>query len=281
MMRNTLLVTTALALLLVPAASAQDDGGAYEPSLESMMSEVEDLGQLTVSVESKAITFDWSGLVFGPNMSSWARHTFDDKFGDGDGYLSVEEMENGEDLLRTLVKAEMNSLTSDTRTSGYFIIDTKNPQATEVTALTTEGLVGPVASNESISLDFTAVIGFATDAKDVHAVKLDMGQYYFRSMNESAAAEFADDFTLTIVGAGGWGIDADSVQPSCAAEAYQDGAIVLDAGDVNCFTGPNDGLLLGFTISGGDDGGLPVPGFEAPLIGLALLGGMFLLRRRQ
>lgn len=279
MMRNILLATTALALLLVPAASAQDAGG-YEPTLESMMSEVEDLGQLTVSVESKAITFDWSGLVFGPNMSSWARTTFDEKFGDADGYLSVDEMENGEELLRALVKSEMNSLTSDTRASGYFVIDTKNPQSTEVTSLTTQGLVGPVDSNESIQLDFTAVIGFATESKDVHAVKLDMGQYYFRSMDESAASEFAGDFTLTIGGAGGWAIDADSVQPECAKEAFQNGSIVLDAGDVNCFTGPNDGLLLGFTISGGDDG-LPIPGFEAPLIALALVGGLLLLRRRQ
>lgn len=280
MMRNTLLATTALALLLVPAASAQDDGG-YEPTMESMISEVEDLGQLTVSVESKAITFDWSGLVFGPNMSSWARSTFDDTFGDADGYVSVEEMENGEELLRTLVKSEMNSLTSDTRASGYFVIDTKNPQATEVTSLTTEGLVGPVDSNESIQLDFQAVVAFATDSKDVHSVKLDMGQYYFRSMNESAAEQFAGDFTLTILGAGGWSIDADSVQPTCAADAFDDGSIVLNASHVNCFTGPNDGLLLGFTISGGDDGGLPIPGFEAPLIALALVGGMLLLRRRR
>lgn len=280
MMRNLLLATTALALLILPAASAQDSG-SYEPSLESMISEVEDLGQLRVSVDSKAIVFDWTGLVFGPNMSSWARTMFDDKLGDQDGYVSVEEMENGEELLRALVKSEMNSLTTDTSASGYFVIDTKNPQSTEVTSLTTQGLVGPVDGNETISLNFTAVVGFATDAKDVHAVKLDMGQYYFREMNATAAEEFAGDFSLTIVGANGWGLDADSIQPTCAADAFADGQIVLDASHVNCFTGPNDGLLLGFTISGGDDGGLPIPGFEAPLIVLGLVGGMFLLRRRH
>jgi hypothetical protein len=281
MMKKVLLAATALAILLVPAAAAQDGGEeSYSPSIETMMAEVEDLGSIDVSVSSKQIAFEWTGIQIGANVSSWLRGMVDE-LGDQNGTVEVAEMEQGESLLKPFLAAEMNALVTDTRSSGYFLIDTNNAQSVEVTSLVTEGMVGAVNSTTPIRLDFTAAFTFATQSKDVHTVKLDMGQYYFSDVNGTQAEAAAGDFALTIQGGDGWSIDADSIEPECAREAYDasSGAIVLGAQDIECFTG-HSGLLIGFSISGGDDGIFGIPGFELPLLILGLIGGMVAIRRR-
>jgi hypothetical protein len=278
MTKTVPLALIALLMLVAPTVAAQDGGGG--PSMEGMMEEVQSLGDLTVTVASKEVTFDWSGIEVGPNMSAWIRKMVDD-IGNGDGFVNASEMEYGEAVLKLFVRQEINSIITDVGASGYFLIDTNNAQAADVTSLMTDGLVGEVNGTQPITLDFTASLGFATRSKDVHTVRLDMGKYYFVPIDNESASAFAGDFTLTVVGGDGWAIDGDSVQPQCAADAWDEstGSLTFNAEDVECFTG-HTGLLLAFSISGGNDGGF-APGLGLPLLILGLIGAVAVARRRN
>jgi hypothetical protein len=280
-MKKLLALVVLTIFMATPMASAQSGGGSYSPSMESMLSEVKNLGSLSVKVSSKHVDFSWSGIEIGSNMSSWLRKTLDDSFGDGDGNVSVDEMEAGEELLAVFVQQEFKKIIHQEGSTGYFLIDKTNPSGATVTALDTAGLVGPVASDRTVTIDFDLSIEFPTKNQDVHTVKLDMGKYYFKGVNQTKAQEVAGDFSLVVVGGSGWSIDGASVQPDCAADNWDESSSSLrfDASDLDCFVG-HSGLLLAFTIHGSEKDWFPVPGPELPLIVLGLLGLAFAMRRR-
>jgi hypothetical protein len=214
-------------------------------------------------------------------MSAFLRQTFDETFGDADGNITTEELDAGENLLRVLVQNEFEKYAHQQSASGLLMIDETGPKAAEVTSLVTDGVLGPVASDESITLHFDVRVGFPTFDSDVHTVRLDMGPYYFRSVNESTAAAVAGDFTVTVVGIDGWTIDGSSIQPGCASENWDEASqsVVYGAQDVNCFTG-RSGLIMAFSVTGQESSGSALPGFGMPLLVLGLVGAGVVLRRR-
>jgi PGF-CTERM protein len=281
-MRKTLsiLALGALFISLAATATAQDEPEPTNPSFQDLQSQVESVGDIEVSVGSKAIVISWQGIVVGANLSSWLREKVDGLDGnEPDGTISEEEADNAKLLLENYISNEFRAYAHDDRLSGYLVIDHTNPEGAEVNSLVADGIVGPVASDEGITLSFVTTVGFPTHSADVHTVKLDMGRYYFRAVDSSQAPAIADDFTLTIRGGNGWSIVDDSVQPACAAEKLADGAMVFTVDDVNCFT-ERSGVLMSFSIAGGDDGS-SIPGFGGGLGVVGLLGAGLVFRRRQ
>lgn len=275
----TFLAVGAVFIALTSTAAAQG-GSSSNPSFQDLQSQVESVGDVTVSVGSKSIVISWQGIAIGGNLSSWLREKVDGLDGnEPDGTITEEEADNAELLLREYIQKEFRSYAHDDRLSGYLVIDHTNPEGAQVNSLVADGITGPVVSDQGITLSFVTTIGFPTRSADVHTVKLDMGRYHFRSVNTSQASAIADDFTLTIRGGNGWSIVPDSIQPACAAEKLADGAMVFTVDDVNCFTG-RSGVLMSFSIAGGDDGA-SIPAFGGGLWILGLLGAGLLLRRRQ
>lgn len=263
------------AMALAPSASAQDD----EPSFQSLQEGVNSLGAMEISVGSKAVSVSWQGIEIGANLSAWIREKVSDLDGEGDpANVSEQEAEDARVLLTHYVQQEFDIYAHDDRFNDYLLIDQSSPSGAEVTSLVASGLEGPVAQEQGISLSFAAAVGFATRSADVHTVKLDMGRYYFRAVDEEKAADLVGDFSITVKGSDGWSIDPSSIQPECVADNFVDGAMVFTAEDVNCFTG-RSGVLVGFSITGGEDGAM-LPGFEALGLLVALVGAGVLARRR-
>jgi PGF-CTERM protein len=281
-MRKTLSILALGALLvsLASTATAQDDPEPSNPSFQDMQSQVQSVGDIEVSVGSKAIVISWQGITLGANLSSWLREKVDGLDGnEPDGTINAEEADNAKLLLENYIAQEFRSYAHDERLSGYLVIDHTNPEGATVDSLAADGITGPVVSDQGISLSFVTTIGFPTQSADVHTVKLDMGRYYFQAVDPEQAPAIADDFTLTVRGGNGWSIVPDSVQPSCASEKLADGAMVFTVDDVNCFTG-RSGVLMSFSVSGGDDGS-SIPGFGGALWVVGLLGAGLLFRRRN
>lgn len=274
------LLSVVALLAAAPAATAQSSA----PGFEDVQRDLKDFGDVTVSAGPRSLTVTWEGIEIGPGVSNWVRGMADGADGtEKDGNVSEEEAEVAKQYVVTFLEREFRIYKSDSRLSGYLVIDYSNPEGAQVTSLEVTGLVGPVESEDGMGLSFQAVIGFATRSADVHTVKLNMGRYYFHAVNESKAAEVIGDSTLTIKGATGWSIVEDDIQPECAHDAYdaESGAMVFTAEDINCFTG-RSGVLIAFSIAGTDDqGSSSIPGFELALLPLAFLGAAWALRRRQ
>lgn len=280
-MQKTFLVLALGALFvgLASSAAAQDEGSTA-PSFADLQSQVESIGDVEVSVGSKAIVISWQGIVLGANLSSWLREKVDGLDGnEPDGNISQEEAENAELLLREYIGKEFRSYAHDERLSGYLVIDHTNPEGAQVNSLVADGITGPVVSDQGISLSFVTTVAFPSRAADVHTVKLDMGRYYFQPVNTSQAPDVAQDFTLTVRGGDGWSIVPEAVQPACAAEKLVEGRMVFTIEDINCFT-ERSGVLMSFSIAGGDDGSSAIPGFGGGLWLVGLLGAGLLFRRR-
>jgi hypothetical protein len=263
------------AIMLTSTAAAQGEN----PGFQDVQEDVKDLGNIELIVGSKALTVSWQGIEIGGNLSKWLREKVDGLDGnDPDGNVSEEEAEAAELLLRQYVQNEFDIYAHDDRFNDYLLIDQSSPTGAKVSQIAASGIEGPVDSDEGIVLSFATVIGFATRNADVHTVKLDMGRYYFRSVDESKAASMVGDFTITVKGAQGWTIS--DVQPDCAADNLEEGALIFTSEDLDCFT-ERTGVLLGFTITGSDgDSAFTLPGFEG--IGLvAALGAAGLLLRRR
>lgn len=280
-----LLLATALAAFMVLSAvpaAAQEDGGDDDPSFWDFQEEVRDVGDIEVTVTSKVIVVSWQGISVGPNISAWLRAKVDGLDGnDPDGNVSEEEAENAELLIKQFIKNEFDIYVHDDRYTGHLLIDHANPKEAKVDSVVASGITGPVNQTEGISISFVSAVGFATRSADVHTVKLDMGRYYFHAVNESKAQELVGDFSLIVKAADGWAIDGSTIQPECAADNLhkESGALVFTAEDVNCFT-ERTGVLLGFSITGGDDGSAFTPGLGTPLLLLALLALSLVWRRR-
>lgn len=277
---SAVLVGLLALVLAVPSGTAQSSN----PGFEDVQRDLKDFGDVTVTVGPKSLTVTWQGIEIGPGISTWLREKVDGLGGDDerDGNVSEDEAEVAKEYVKMFLQREFNIYSGDSRYSGYLLIDYANPKGAEVTQLDVTGLVGPVESDEGIGLGFQAAIGFATRSAEVHTIKLDMGRYYFREVNESKAAEVVGDSTLTIRAASNWAIVADDIQPECAHDAYdaESRAMVFTAEDINCFTG-HSGVLLAFSISGRDDeGASTIPGFELALLPIALFGAAWALRRR-
>lgn len=270
-----------LALVLAaPAGLAQSSS----PGFQEVQRDLKDFGDVTVTAGPRSLTVTWQGIEIGPGVSNWLREKVDGLDGEeADGNVSEGEAELAKDYVRMFLQREFSIYSGDSRYSGYLLIDYANPKGADVTQLDVTGLVGPVESEDGIGLGFQTAIGFATRSAEVHTVKLDMGRYYFREVNESKAAEVVGDTTLTVKAGPGWAIVADDIQPECARDVYDEetGAMVFTAEAINCFTG-HSGVLLAFSISGRDDeGSSSIPGFELTLLPVALLGAAWTLRRRN
>lgn len=270
-----------LALLVAaPAAAAQSSN----PGFEEVQKDLKSFGDVSITVGPKSLTVTWQGIEIGAGVSGWLREKVDGLDGnDPDGNVSEEEADLAKDYITNFIQREFNVYSGDSRYNDHLLIDYANPKGAEITQLAVSGLVGPVESEDGIGLSFQAVVGFATRSADVHTVKLDMGRYYFRSVDEEKAASVVGDSTLTIKPATNWAISADTIQPECAHDAYdaESGAMVFTAEDINCFT-ERSGVLIAFSIAGHDDeGASSIPGFELALMPVALLGAAWALRRRN
>lgn len=274
-------LATFMVLAAVPAA-AQGGEGDDDPSFRDFQEDVRDVGDIEVTVTSKTVGVSWQGISVGPNVSAWLRDKVDGLDGTvPDGNVSEEEADNAEFLIKQFIKNEFDIYVHDERYTGHLLIDHANPKAVEVHPVVASGITGPVNGTEGISLSFVSTVAFATRDADVHTVKLDMGRYYFHAVNESKAQELVGDFSLTVKAAEGWSIDGSTIQPECAADnLYEEsGALVFTVEDVNCFT-ERTGVLLGFSITGGDDGSAFTPGPGTPLLLVALLALSLMWRRR-
>jgi hypothetical protein len=283
-MRKTLAIGAVCALLFMLGATAvaQEDpkGSSSSPSFEDLQKDVKSVGTIEVGVSSTAMVISWQGIQLGKNVSTWLREKVDGLDGNGrDGNISQDEADSAQVMISEFVKREFDVYAHQEGMTGHLLIDQANPKGAEVNSLVADGIVGPVSSDKDISLSFVTTIGFPTRAADVHTVKLDMGKYYFNSVNESSAKQLVGDFSLTIKGTDGWKIDGASVQPGCAADKFKDGSLVFKADDVNCFTG-RSGVLLAFSVAGGADHSA-IPGFGAGLWILGLLAGVVAIRRGQ
>lgn len=269
------LVGVALSLALPTAAAS--------PSFNDLQKELKDVGSIEVSVSSKAIVVSWQGIEIGPNASAMVRDMVDGMDGnEKDGNVSEGEADLAQTVIKTFVQNEFDYYTHhENYDAGLLLVDAVNPKTAKVDGLAAGGLMGPVVQEDGITLSFVTSILFPTKAADVHTVKLDMDRYYFHEVNESKASEMVGDFSLTVRGYDGWSIDPASIQPDCAAEQYSDetGAMVFTAEHVNCFTG-HSGVLLAFSITGGQDNTWDVPAPGAP-IGIAVLALAGLLLRRR
>lgn len=262
-------------LMLAGTAAAEGEN----PDFQTVQEDVDDLGNIELIVGSKSLTVSWQGIQIGGNVSSWLREKVDGLDGtDVDGEVNADEADAAELLLRQYVQNEFDIYAHDDRFNDYLLIDQSSPAGAEVSNLVASGIEGPVVSEEGITLSFAAVIAFPTRSADVHSVKLDMGRYYFRSVDETQAAGAVGDLAITVKGAQGWTIS--DVQPECAADNLQDGALVFTTEDLDCFT-ERTGVLLGFTITGQDeDSAFNLPGFEGIGLVAALAAAGLVLRRR-
>jgi hypothetical protein len=264
------------AILLSGTAAAEGEN----PDFQTVQQDVKDLGNIELIVGSKSMTVSWQGIEIGATTSSFLREKVDGLDGsDPDGDVNADEADAAELLLRQYVQNEFDVYAHDDRFNDYLLIDQSSPKAADVSSLVASGIEGPVQSDQGIVLSFASVIAFPTRSADVHTVKLDMGRYYFRSVDEQQAGDAVGDFSITVKGADGWTIG--DVQPDCAADNLQDGALVFTSEDLDCFT-DRTGVLLGFTITGhDDDSAFNIPGFESIGLVAALGASVLLLRRRM
>lgn len=264
--------------MILAAATASAEG--ENPDFQTVQQDVKDLGNIEIIVGSKAMTVSWQGIEIGQNVSSWLREKVDGLDGsDADGNVSADEADAAELLLRQYVQNEFDVYAHDDRFNDYLLIDQSSPKQADVSSLVASGIEGPVLSESGIVLSFASVIAFPTHSADVHSVKLDMGRYYFRGVDEEKAGDLVGDFSITVKGAEGWTIS--DVQPDCAADNLQEGALVFTTEDLDCFTN-HTGVLLGFTITGHDDeSAFNIPGFEGLGLVAALGAAGLVLRRRM
>ncbi len=271
---------TLLAFSAFASAQGADEGGHFD--FEAYLEEAHSWGDVTVTAGPDFLELDWDGLEMGPSAARDARY-FADGILDGEEDGQVDEDEADQFLfgLGAVLEHSVPKVLNRHELSGIVLIDQAEASDADVTRTEADGLVGPVDSDEGIVAGFTIVIEFPNidDDKDIHTVRVDLGDYFIPSGHEDDADDFAGDFSLTFQGADGWSIDEDSIQPGCAADNYEDGAIVFTGDDIDCFTG-HDGILLAFAITGQGDESHALPGFEAALLA-GVLGGAWVLARRR
>ena len=265
-------------------ATAEADSSGPNWDFERYMQEAHGLGDLKITVGPDSMVLDWAGIELGQEASEDLRIVADGALsGEKDGRVDRKEADDLTFALTALLENAFGKYANNHRFSGLVLIDDSEAQSAQVTHLEVQDLVGPVDQPAPLTASFTVGIPFPNvdEAKDVHAVRLDMGPYYIREGDDDQGARFAGDLTLTIAAADGWTLDQESVQPGCAADQYEDGTLVFAGDDVSCFTG-HPGLLLSFAITGhGQSHRSFLPGFELPLLvaALALVG--VLARRRN
>lgn len=264
--------------MILSATTASAEG--ENPDFQTVQQDVKDLGNIEIIVGSKAMTVSWQGIEIGTDISSWLREKVDGLDGsDADGNVSADEADAAELLLRQYVQNEFDVYAHDDRFNDHLLIDQSSPKEADVSSLVASGIEGPVVSESGIILSFATVISFPTHSADVHTVKLDMGRYYFRGVDEEKAGDIVGDFSITVKGAEGWTIS--DVQPDCAADNLQEGALIFTTEDLDCFTN-HTGVLLGFTITGHDaESAFNIPGFEGLGLVAALGAAGLVLRRRM
>lgn len=273
----------ALVAFAMPAA-AEEEAASDEQrwNFEAYLQEAHSWGQITVSVGPDSVEFVWSGLTLGEQASADLRELADGALsGEKDGEVDETELDDFTFALSALFESQFGKVANHRAFSGFLLIDQAEAQDVKVTNVGAEHLAGSVDQTDPIVVEVALAIDFPNidDYKDVHTVRFDLGSHFIEEGHEEEAQRLAGDLTLAIQGAEGWTIDAASVQPACAAESLEEGALVFSGEDVSCFTG-RDGVLLTFAINGeGKREASFLPGLE--LLGLAAALGVGLVLRRR
>jgi hypothetical protein len=277
------LAVVALVGFALPATAQEDGDDSPGWNFEAYLKEAHSWGALTAHVGPDSVALTWSGLTLGDEASSDLRHLADGALsGEKDGNVDAKELDDFTFGLTALFESQFGKYANQHAFSGFLLIDQAEAQKVEVEHVEAEGLEGSVDQAGPITVEVALDIAFPNvdDHKDVHTVRFDLGPYFLQESHNDDAESLAGDLTLTIAGADGWTIDAQSIQPTCAAESLEDGQLVFAGDDVDCFTG-HDGVLLSFAINGhGTRDSSFLPGFEGLFAALALVG-VLVLRRRQ
>jgi hypothetical protein len=271
---------TALLVLTPAMAAADEDEGKRPWSFQAYLDEAHSWGDITVAVGPDFMTITWDGIILGEQASRDLRGLIDGALSnEKDGEVDATELNDFTFALRMLGQSEFNKIVSHRAVSGVVLIDQAEAHSATVQKVSTQGLEGPVDQEQLATLGFVVDITFPNvdSHKDLHTVRIDLGNHFIRSDHDEEAARLAGDLSLTITGANGWTIDPASIQPACASEQYADNKMTFEGDDVGCFTG-RSGLLLTFAITGkGKRDASFLPGFEAVIV---LAAAVLLARRR-
>jgi hypothetical protein len=284
-MRNLLVLGLAAVVLTGFAlpATAQEAESDESPqwNFEAYLDEAHSWGDLAVKVGPDSVDLSWTGLTLGDQASSDLRQLADGALsGEKDGQVDETELDDFTFGLTALFESQFGKYANNHAFSGFVLIDQAEAQKVEVTHVAAENLAGDVEQAGSVIVGVAINIAFPNvdDHKDVHTVRFDLGPYFIQQSHDEEAESLAGDLTLAVQGADGWSIDAESIQPACAAESFSEGRMVFAGDDVDCFTG-HDGVLLSFAINGqGTRDSNFLPGFELVAL-VAALGAALFVRR--
>lgn len=281
-MKAPLLALLVAAVALVAPVAAQDEPASHPA--QAFMDDSYELGRLTFTVGPRMTEWAWENLELGPKGSQVVRHTIDGiETGESDGEVTPEEAAAAEAFLQRMAERALKEVEAENRLSDVVVMD-DHAEITQiaVTRLEHEGIVGPVESEEHVTLDLFGLIKFNTRRSEVHTIQVNIGNFRLSDDAVTQTEKVLGDFQLVIRPEETWRIDPTSIQPDCAAEKHDvvSDEMVFVAKDLECFR-ERGGNLIAFSILGVDraPGGF-APGFEAVLVALALFAGVAAVRRR-
>lgn len=272
----------ALVVALAPmAASTPAAADSRSWNLDRYLSEPHSWGTITINTGPDVLTLDWSGLVLGDQASKDLRGVADGALsGKKDGTVDAKERDDVTFALKAFFESSFAKAANNHAFSGLVLIDQAEAQKVTVTSLTADGLTGPVDGDTPVAVTVGLKIDFPNidDHKDVHTVKVDLGDAFVDGGHDDQAAKLVGDLTLRVGTVPDWTLDRASVQPACAADRFDNGVLVFHGDDVPCFTGTS-GVLLTFAIDGHGRSSNVLPGVGLAAVVAAL--ALALVRRRQ
>lgn len=279
----TVLVFAGVAQAHPPSDGAEDDFGS-----DSFV-----VGSVTARMGPDNVLVEWNDVVLSSLVSLAVRQAADagepgpdgTMEGAGDGVVTEKERDALLAAFRLAVRAASASWAQQDHPSSesFVFIDGAVPKTAQVVRLQTEGITGPVDQEAPVEFSLSIRLGFpdVNDRATSHDVKLSAGESVMPDFGGFPPLGALKDFSVTLRTQSHWSIEADSISPECARDAFADGQFVFDAGNVDCLA-QSEGDLLTFRITGTPGfglGALPAMGLVSYLASMGAATG-FLRRRR-